>query len=255
MKAMSKLIILFLAGAFVWGCATSEELTQARRAYSEAVNDPVVARNGAAALNDARAALEKAYEADTYERQINYAYVARRNVELARIQAEQAQTQSEMAQLRDQAEQLAASAGQQQAEQELRAYRSEPQEMMPQIDRPHFGFDESQLRPGIKPDIGQLSEYLTNNQDLRVLVEGYTDSIGTQEYNEKLGQRRAESVAEALQADGVSSDRIITRSLGEKFPVATNETAAGRQQNRRAEITILEPGQNPENVGKKADGM
>jgi len=61
---------------------------------------------------------------------------------------------------------------------------------------------------------------------------------------------RAQAVAEALEADGISPNRITTRGLGERYPVATNDTEAGRQQNRRVEITILKTDREPGNAGR-----
>ena len=70
------------------------------------------------------------------------------------------------------------------------------------------------------------------------MIEGYTDSTGSNDYNQKLSVRRADAVRTALIDMGISSDRISTRGYGEEFPVASNKTAAGRQQNRRVEIIL-----------------
>jgi outer membrane protein OmpA-like peptidoglycan-associated protein len=107
----------------------------------------------------------------------------------------------------------------------------------------------------VQPELKRLSEFLQDNQGHRVLVEGFTDNIGSKEHNQQLGLRRAEAVAKALYADGISPDRIIIRSMGEDFPAASNNTASGRQQNRRAEITILRGDQTPDAMGKKGGGM
>lgn len=255
MKTMSKLAILMLACAVMLGCSTSKELTQARASYSEALNDPAVARNGASALNDARTALEQAQKADTLEDQISQAYIAQRNVDLARIQADQAQSKMELAQLQDGSDNLSAQLEEQEAAQQLRAYRSRQEAILSNINEPRFAFDKAQLPVEAIPDLQSVAEYLQNNRDYRVLVEGFTDNIGSNQYNEKLGMRRAEAVAQALKADGVSPDRIITRSKGEKFPVASNDSVSGRQQNRRVEITIMNANENPDQMGQKGGGM
>ncbi|MGA7305130.1 MAG: OmpA family protein, partial [Rhodothermales bacterium] len=71
-----------------------------------------------------------------------------------------------------------------------------------------------------------------------ILIEGFTDNVGKTSYNVDLSQRRANAVRDALISKGISQSRIRTNGLGEEYPVATNDTEAGRQQNRRVEIVI-----------------
>jgi OOP family OmpA-OmpF porin len=71
---------------------------------------------------------------------------------------------------------------------------------------------------------------------LRVSVEGHTDSVGSDAYNMRLSERRAVSVRDYMIAEGIAADRITTRGLGKSHPVATNDTAEGRAENRRVEI-------------------
>lgn len=249
MKLMSILAILLCVGIAALGCSTSKELTQARNSYSEARDNPTVSQHASATLNDAEMALEKAQNAKTWEKQEHYAYMAQKNVELAWIEASQAQSKMEAAQLDQEREQLSAALRRQEIEQELRAYRAaQSPEKLP-INEPIFGFDEAQLPTDAKRDLSQVSEFLQNNPDRRILVEGFTDSIGSKEYNQALGKRRAEAVAQALQSEGISPDRIIVRGIGEAFPVANNDTATGRRQNRRTEITILNSKQSTEDAG------
>jgi OOP family OmpA-OmpF porin len=77
---------------------------------------------------------------------------------------------------------------------------------------------------------------LKQHPNVQVHVDGHTDSVGSDAYNMALGERRARSVASALADEGISPSRMTTRSFGEQNPVASNETAAGRAENRRAEI-------------------
>jgi outer membrane protein OmpA-like peptidoglycan-associated protein len=72
----------------------------------------------------------------------------------------------------------------------------------------------------------------------RLMIEGHADARGTSEYNQSLSSQRAEAVAQALRDRGVAPSRIITRGLGEAYPLASNDTAAGQQENRRVEIVI-----------------
>ena len=74
--------------------------------------------------------------------------------------------------------------------------------------------------------------------DLRLDVEGHTDSVGDDAYNQRLSERRAEAVAQRLAAQGVPAANITSKGFGETSPVASNDTAAGRQQNRRVELVV-----------------
>jgi outer membrane protein OmpA-like peptidoglycan-associated protein len=69
-------------------------------------------------------------------------------------------------------------------------------------------------------------------------VEGHTDSVGTDDYNMKLSQRRADSVRDYLTANGISAGNVTATGLGKADPVASNDTSAGRQQNRRVELVV-----------------
>ena len=97
----------------------------------------------------------------------------------------------------------------------------------------------SKLDP-YKADIAYL---LKEYPDRQVLVEGHTDSTGTEQYNLGLSQRRADSVVQFLTLNGIAPERAIARGYGKAYPVAGNETTAGRQRNRRVEIVILDPGE------------
>ena len=106
-----------------------------------------------------------------------------------------------------------------------------------------FDVDEATLKAGATQSLSRLVTFLKEYPDRQVLVEGHTDSTGTEEYNLGLSQRRAESVVQFLTLNGIAPDRAIARGYGKAYPVAGNETAAGRQRNRRVEIVILDPGE------------
>ena len=101
---------------------------------------------------------------------------------------------------------------------------------------PNFDFNRYVLRPGGKEKVAEVARYLREHPEVRVTVDGYTDSIGTDAYNLKLSERRANTVRDELIADGVSASRITTRGFGKADPVASNDTAEGRAENRRVEI-------------------
>jgi OOP family OmpA-OmpF porin len=100
----------------------------------------------------------------------------------------------------------------------------------------HFDFNKAQLKTGGEEDLGPVVRMMGDQKDLRVVVEGHTDSVGSDAYNQKLSERRAEAVKSYLVRRGIDASRIRTRGLGETRPVASNSTEAGRAQNRRAEV-------------------
>jgi OOP family OmpA-OmpF porin len=102
-----------------------------------------------------------------------------------------------------------------------------------------FATGKAELMSGAQRTIDQLADFLNKYPTKNVSVEGHTDSVGNEDYNLMLSQRRAESVRFAIMARGISSDRITAKGLGELYPVASNDTPAGRQQNRRVEILII----------------
>lgn len=101
-----------------------------------------------------------------------------------------------------------------------------------------FDTNRAEIKPGADGSISRVGEFLQKHPGLKVRVEGHTDSTGTPAYNEELSQRRADSVAHALESRGVDAGQITAVGRGQDLPVATNDTAAGRQQNRRVEIVF-----------------
>lgn len=101
-----------------------------------------------------------------------------------------------------------------------------------------FDVNKTDLKPGGVVTIMKLATFLKEYPTRRVMVEGFTDSTGDAEYNQGLSQNRALAVRQALFDRGVENSRIDFKGYGENFPVATNETSAGRQMNRRVEIII-----------------
>ena len=101
-----------------------------------------------------------------------------------------------------------------------------------------FSTNKAQLKSGGMRNVTKLADFLKRYPERKVLVEGHTDSTGSNIQNQKLSEERANAVRTALLDMGISSDRIATRGYGEEFPVADNGTAADRQMNRRIEIII-----------------
>ncbi|MFK7604667.1 MULTISPECIES: OmpA family protein [unclassified Pseudomonas] len=101
-----------------------------------------------------------------------------------------------------------------------------------------FQFGKSNLQPNSRNNINTLANYLIQNPDRKVIVEGYTDSVGSAAFNQTLSERRAEAVRTALVKAGVDPTRIVAQGYGKEYPVASNATDSGRAQNRRVEVTI-----------------
>lgn len=95
-----------------------------------------------------------------------------------------------------------------------------------------------ELLPGARERLAKVSGIVLAYPSLKLSVEGHTDSIGTDDYNQQLSEKRAESVREYLVQQGISSDTIVATGLGKTSPVATNDTPEGRQQNRRVELVL-----------------
>jgi outer membrane protein OmpA-like peptidoglycan-associated protein len=101
-----------------------------------------------------------------------------------------------------------------------------------------FSSNKAHLKSGGTRNVQKLADFLKQYPQNKVLIEGYTDSTGSESLNQKLSDRRANTVRTELIGMGISSDRVITFGYGERYPVASNDTATSRQLNRRVEIII-----------------
>lgn len=101
-----------------------------------------------------------------------------------------------------------------------------------------FEFDSARLTAGARRVAHDVAQAVQGAPGRHIAIEGHTDSIGTIEYNQKLSEARARSVAGELVTQGVARGRISTRGYGESRPIASNKTESGRQRNRRVEVVI-----------------
>jgi outer membrane protein OmpA-like peptidoglycan-associated protein len=101
-----------------------------------------------------------------------------------------------------------------------------------------YDVDSVALRPGSRATLDDMSGVLANYPDTMILVSGHADSTGSEEHNQELSTRRAQTVSDYLSSQGVAGSRIESRGYGETNPRESNETAEGRQLNRRVEIRI-----------------
>ena len=102
----------------------------------------------------------------------------------------------------------------------------------------NFGFDSSNLTEAAKMNLDKLAQVLNTHEDTNINIYGHTDSKGADSYNLSLSERRAGAVKSYLLSKGVSSSRMIAMGVGEGEPIASNDSDAGRAQNRRVEFAI-----------------
>jgi outer membrane protein OmpA-like peptidoglycan-associated protein/outer membrane murein-binding lipoprotein Lpp len=159
---------------------------------------------------------------------------AQQQVAQAKDAAQQARSQAQAAQ-----QQLASERQQfkQMETEQLGAHQTD-QGMVVTLGNVLFSTGKAALQPGAHLQLDRLASYLKDHPKERVLIEGNTDSTGAAVYNQQLSTARAQAVGQALQLQGVSQSQYETLGLGEAYPVAANDSAAGRQQNRRVDIVF-----------------
>lgn len=102
-----------------------------------------------------------------------------------------------------------------------------------------FDFDKSNIKAKYKGEVEKAAAFLAQYPDAKAIIEGHTDSVGSDAYNQRLSERRANAVRQALISQyGISASRLTAQGFGESRPVATNSTDAGRQENRRVMVVI-----------------
>ncbi|TBU72620.1 hypothetical protein DNK06_09980 [Pseudomonas daroniae] len=227
-------------------CSTQPNvnLEQARSSYSSLQTDPQSVKVAALETKDAGEALEKAeraYREKENEKKVDQlSYLANQRIEVARQTIALRTTEQNLEKTgaqRAQARLEARDAQIKQLQDSLNAKQTERGTLVTFGDV-LFDLNRSELKPGGMHNITKLAQFLQENPDRKVIVEGYTDSTGSAEYNQGLSERRANSVRAALVRQGVGPERIVAQGYGKEYPVASNADSAGRAQNRRVEVTI-----------------
>jgi OmpA-OmpF porin, OOP family len=250
-------------------------LEQARSAYAHAQQTPQVVTQAPVALQEADQTLRRAERvwAETHDAEEvdHLAYLTLQRVEIAKTvtekklaeasmqqanqerervvleartrEAQSAQHEAERAQQQAQAataQAQAATAQAQQLQQELAALQAKQTDrgLVLTLGDVLFATGKADLLPGALRNLYPLITFLQKYPERQVLIEGHTDSVGSESYNLDLSQRRADAVRDFLLQNGVNAARITTRGYGKASPVASNDTEAGRQQNRRVELII-----------------
>jgi outer membrane protein OmpA-like peptidoglycan-associated protein len=267
MRPRGAVCALILAAAIA-GCASppNPALDQARVGFRQVRDDPVVQAHAPIRLDEAEAAIVRAaaaYEAGESEAEVSHlAYLADQRVQIARARALERQALQRIATLGNERQVIQLDARTRQAElAERRARQAEAealalQQRLAELEAKQterglvltlgdilFDVDRAELNPGGIQQVGRIADFLREFPERNVVIEGHTDGTGADGYNEELSLRRAYAVEDFLISEGIDPRRVIARGYGKRYPVATNDTTAGRQQNRRVEIVILKEGE------------
>ncbi len=254
------------------------ELEQARSQYRSASSDEQIVRYATEELNDANTALQAAEKnfkhGDQTEATVHHATLALKRIDLARLIAERNEAESSLqtmdkerqqAQLKLRADEIDQKRKQLEQERinaelaksEAEAAKAEAELLKKQVAELQakqtergmvltlgdvlFAVNEATLKPGAERNIEKIADFMDNQPDQTVVIEGHTDSMGDAGYNLQLSENRANSVKQALVQRGIDKYRISTQGFGETLPVASNDDRAGRQRNRRVEVIFPKP--------------
>ncbi len=260
-------IALFATTGLLFGCThtMNPNVTNAEVAYRSAMSDPAIASKGQVQLYEANKELDRAKQAfnegEDEDVVDHYAYLAQRRVDIARATAQRATAEARVEALGERRDAVVLDARTQEANRareraamaELTAesLRAEIADLQAKQTARGlvitlntdvlFDVDRAELKPGAMSEIQRLADALNTDPERMVRIEGHADSTGSEAHNLDLSKRRADAVANALIQDGVAAPRISTAGFGASMPVATNDTQAGRQQNRRVEIVVQQP--------------
>jgi outer membrane protein OmpA-like peptidoglycan-associated protein len=207
----------------------AERRAQADQARTAAEQERLAAEKAKAEADAARAAAEKAQaeaiaQQQALAAQANAAKLAAEASERARLSAE-----AEKQQLRDQIKQ--------QLNRVLET-RESARGLIVNMSDVLFDFGKYTLRGEAREKLAKVSGIILAHPGLKIEVEGHTDSVGSDAFNQRLSEQRASTVRDYLVAQGIAQNMVTSQGFGETRPVATNDTNAGRQQNRRVELVV-----------------
>ncbi len=259
----SILLALLLFTACSSKPVVTPQLASARQSFQKLQHNPDVARKAPLALVQAEKIYRLSNTAKSEAEANHFAYLLQRETEVTqehvrnsnlkeRIHALEVEKQKALLDAREREllllkKQMAQAKEQLKALQELNAKETR-RGLVLTLGDVLFASGKASLLPGAQRSIDKLAQFLEENPERKVLIEGHTDNIGSSTYNLDLSLRRAEAVKDALVEKGIAPERILAKGYGEAYPVASNADAAGRQRNRRVEIVILKEGVEPESM-------
>ncbi len=240
-----------LACMLLTSCASvpphNARLDSAVSDYQSASHDPAVMQAAPEQLEKASSAIKKAerlYGKNPSDADVDhYAYLAQKRVEIAREKAENDAIQAKIKKAGAQRDSLMLESKQQKIDQlrnQLSSMKAKKTNrgLVLTLGSVLFDVNKSTLRSGAIQNVDKLARFMKSDPKINVMIEGYTDNTGKPDYNKRLSLRRAEAVRDALVSDGINSQRVITKGFGSEYPVSSNKTEAGRQENRRVEIVV-----------------
>lgn len=211
----------------------AQQNEQQRRAAEQAQQQAEVARQQA--LDAARQAAEQRQQAELARQQaLAQQQQLAQQAEQARLQAQQAE-QGRIAaerQVQETRERLMSQLN------SVLQTRNTARGLIVNMNDVLFDVNKATLKPGARVRLAKVAGILMAYPDLKIQVEGFTDSTGTEQYNQQLSEERARTVREFLTAQGVPPGSVSSQGYGESEPIASNDTAAGRQLNRRVELVV-----------------
>lgn len=278
MKSTKFSVGAVVSAVLLAACASTpkgdEQLTQARTDVQTLASDPLAQQAAGQELSNARNSLQQAENA-MQEREsdqvLHYSYLASQQAKTGMERVSEARAKEQVAQgeaernrvlleSRTREAETAKAAAEEQARtaqaqaQQAQAAQKEAEDTRRQLDEMQakqtergmvltlgdvlFDTGAATLKPGAATVLDRVASFLGENQGTKVMIEGHTDSRGSDQYNEELSQRRAQAVADALAFRGIDRGRVEAVGRGESLPVASNDTAAGQQQNRRVELVF-----------------
>jgi len=268
-KVFKHVGVVALSAFLLSACATSSktpsEVTAVRNKLSQLQADTQVATRAAVAVKEAETAVAAAEKVPKDKAEAHHlVWVADHKIDIAKAQGETRLLEDQrkaLSESRDKArldsrtlEADAARGDAERAKQDAEAARKQAEDLQRQVAELNakatdrglvvtlgdllFETGKAELKGGAAANLGKLAAFLTQYPDRTVTIEGHTDNVGADDYNLGLSQRRANSVQQYLLAQGIAANRLTATGKGENYPVASNDTDTGRQQNRRVEVII-----------------
>jgi outer membrane protein OmpA-like peptidoglycan-associated protein len=236
-------------------CASTPppQLASARRAYEAAAADTDVNKYASVQLYEAKKELDRA--ADTWadtgdaDETAHVAVLSEKRSEIATTVAAGARARQETKEILESRRKIELESRDQQIavrDEEIATLKAKPTDegmVLTLGGDVLFNTGSATMSTGANTQLNRIAQYLKEHSEREIVVTGHTDSTGSMQTNQSLSEQRAAAVGSYLVAQGVGASRIATRGLGPSMPIAGNETAPGRQQNRRVEITVLNPGE------------
>ncbi|HEY5896372.1 MAG TPA: OmpA family protein [Burkholderiales bacterium] len=270
MKGLAAIAGLLLLAACASAPPAQDALEQARAAYRAAQADPLVPMHASAELDAAAHALREAGQAPSPADALHFAYLAEQRARIARELAKARANDAEADRLRQVALERRLKTAEEERDRALAAAKAAEaardtsdrlsaevrrlQAQVAQLEAQQtergwiltlgtdllFDSGQAKIKPGGLRAIKNLAQFMRQQPERKIVIEGFTDDRGAAAVNQRLSAQRAQAVREALVRDGIQPERIEARGRGAAYPVATNTNAQGRQLNRRVEILIGE---------------